>query len=139
MAGDNKRKNSIIFGGLGAAAVVVASLYIMPALYTPGAGSAKASPLRATMDNFFKIRVGEDSPFFSEAKGGKEPYQYEWDFGDGSKSKEKSTSHTYTKEGTYRVELTVTDSTGKQSTIGHEVNVYPQTANFTRDDDILRR
>ena len=139
MANDNKKKNLIVFGGLGAAAIVVASLYIVPMVYTPTGATKKPSPLRATMDNFFKIRVGENSPFFAEAKGGREPYQYEWNFGDGSKSTEKSTSHTFAKEGTYRVELTVTDSTGAKATIGHGVDVYPPNANFTRGDDILRR
>jgi PKD repeat protein len=39
-----------------------------------------------------------------------------WDFGDGSTSDETNPSHTYTDAGIYEVSLTVTDSTGAQST-----------------------
>lgn len=37
---------------------------------------------------------------------------YHWDFGDGAVSEEKTTSHVYEKSGSYRVVLTVTDSSG---------------------------
>ncbi|MEO9294035.1 MAG: PKD domain-containing protein [Nitrososphaera sp.] len=133
----DRKKNMAIFGGLGAAAVIIAALYIMPLFQAPA--TAKSSPLRATADNFFKIRVGEDAPFFSEAKGGKGPYQYQWEFGDGAKSTDKTTTHIYTKEGTYKVILTVTDSTGAKTSVSHDVSVFPRDANFTRGDDIMRQ
>lgn len=132
-----KEKNMAIFGGIGAAAIVVAALYVLPILHNPAA--AKANPLRATADNFFKIKVGENAPFFSQAAGGTEPYQYEWEFGDGTKSAGLSTTHAYEKEGTYKVVLTVTDATGAKTSISHNVSVYSRDANFTRGDDILRR
>jgi len=37
---------------------------------------------------------------------------YEWDFGDGSRSAEPAPTHVYSKTGTYRVKLTVTDDSG---------------------------
>ena len=130
------RKNLVIFGILGAGAIVVAALYIMPLVHAPAA--AKSNPLRATADNFFKVKVGENTPFFSEAKGGTGPYQYKWEFGDGARSSDKTTTHAYAKEGTYRVILTVTDSAGAKTNVAHEVSVYPRDANFTRGEDLTR-
>lgn len=49
-------------------------LYIMPLMHAPAA--AKTNLLRATADNFFKIKVGEKAPLFSEPRGGTEPDQY---------------------------------------------------------------
>jgi len=40
-----------------------------------------------------------------------------WDFGDGETSTERSPSHTYTKEGSYDVTLTVTDDKGASDTL----------------------
>lgn len=37
---------------------------------------------------------------------------YAWDFGDGTSDRGEGTSHTYSKAGTYRVKLTVTDDGG---------------------------
>jgi PKD repeat protein len=48
---------------------------------------------------------------------GREIDSYVWDFGDGSpKGSGMQTSHVYTRAGTYRVLLTVTDDVGRQST-----------------------
>ncbi|EID52994.1 ThuA domain-containing protein [Saccharomonospora xinjiangensis] len=38
---------------------------------------------------------------------------YSWDFGDGGTSTEANPTHTYTENGQYNVQLTVTDATGK--------------------------
>ncbi|EIE98280.1 ThuA domain-containing protein [Saccharomonospora glauca] len=38
---------------------------------------------------------------------------YSWDFGDGNTSTEADPTHTYTENGQYNVQLTVTDATGK--------------------------
>ena len=47
---------------------------------------------------------------------------YKWDFGDGSSSSDRSPSHTYAKNGTYTVTMTVTD--GKlSSAVTREVTV----------------
>ncbi|MCD6478258.1 MAG: PKD domain-containing protein, partial [Candidatus Diapherotrites archaeon] len=41
---------------------------------------------------------------------------YEWDFGDGSTASGVQVKHTFNKEGTYKVKLTVTDSSGNTDT-----------------------
>jgi PKD repeat protein len=42
--------------------------------------------------------------------------KFHWDFGDGGESAEADTTHAYTKEGAYRIVLTVTDRRGAIST-----------------------
>ncbi|KYK22904.1 hypothetical protein AYK21_03340 [Thermoplasmatales archaeon SG8-52-2] len=53
--------------------------------------------------------VGEIIEFTGEASGGVEPYNWSWDFGDGNTSDLKDPSNIYDGEGTYEVNLTVTD------------------------------
>jgi parallel beta-helix repeat protein len=48
---------------------------------------------------------------------------YHWDFGDGSTGEGVSPKHTYTSEGNYTVNLTVTDSNGAQSKSTTYVNI----------------
>jgi len=58
---------------------------------------------------------------------------YSWSFGDGTTSASgPTTSHIYTAPGTYTVRLTVTDSSGLQSTTSHQITVDElPTASFT--------
>jgi len=51
--------------------------------------------------------------------------KYEWSFGDGSSGSGGSTSHTYTKSGTYAIDLTVTDEKGKTSSVSETIIVLP--------------
>jgi PKD repeat protein len=56
---------------------------------------------------------------------------YHWDFGDGTSSDEKVTSHTYEKPGSYRVVLTVKDSSGSDCSMSSDsfvanVNAKPE-------------
>jgi PKD repeat protein len=53
--------------------------------------------------------------FEADVRGGMEPYTISWDFGDGSRenSHGKTIRHTFAEAGTYNVDLTVTDSTGR--------------------------
>ncbi|MFJ9112845.1 S8 family serine peptidase [Streptomyces sp. NPDC102283] len=46
---------------------------------------------------------------------------YAWDFGDGTEGEGAKPSHTYTKAGTYDVELTVTDDSGESGTLTKQV------------------
>lgn len=49
---------------------------------------------------------------------------YSWSFGDGSaRGSGPTPSHTYAAAGTYPVKLTVTDASGKTSSVTHEVSV----------------
>ncbi len=124
----------LIFAALGVGGVIVAMIYVDPELFLSAASSPNAQelPLRIASDSFFKIKVGEESPFVSLAKGGKEPYQYTWNFGDGQVSHLQNATHVYTKEGSYQVLLSVTDSSGAKAYASHDVQVYPPNANFTR-------
>jgi PKD repeat protein len=53
--------------------------------------------------------VGEIIEFTGTASGGVEPYNWSWNFGDGNTSELKDPSNIYNEEGTYDVNLTVTD------------------------------
>jgi PKD repeat protein len=53
--------------------------------------------------------VDEIIEFTGNASGGVEPYNWSWDFGDGNNSDIKDPSNIYIEEGTYEVNLTVTD------------------------------
>ena len=127
------KKYGLVAGIIAAVAIVLVAAYAMPA--------AQPAPkqLGLTADNFFKIRVGEDAPFFAAGRGGVKPYQFTWNFGDGSQSQLANTTHVYTQEGTYTVKLTIRDAVGNTEDVSHTVDVYPANANFTRPDDIMRR
>jgi PKD repeat protein len=53
--------------------------------------------------------------FEANVTGGTEPYTYSWDFDDGSveSDDDETVDHTFDQAGTYNVDLTVTDSTGR--------------------------
>jgi PKD repeat protein len=65
--------------------------------------------------------------FFSGAQStpadGRSIISYRWDFGDGATGSGISVSHKYTREGTFNVNLTVTDNAGLKGAVGHEVPV----------------
>jgi hypothetical protein len=46
-----------------------------------------------------------------------------WTFGDGGTAKGEVVTHTYAKAGTYSIELTVTDSAGRQATVKESLEV----------------
>lgn len=63
---------------------------------------------------------------------------YLWEFGDaaGSTSTEQNPTFTYTKDGSFTVKLTVTDSNGLRSTTQRSVVIVnPTKANFTTEKD----
>lgn len=64
--------------------------------------------------------------FSSEGSNDPDPgdeISYEWDFGDGETSTEANPTHTYTENGDYGAQLTVTDSTGRSSTANEDITV----------------
>ena len=69
--------------------------------------------------NFTADVTGGEAPLaaqFTDASTGS-PTSWLWDFGDGSSSAEQSPTHTYTTEGTYTVNLTVTNAAGSDSEV----------------------
>lgn len=52
---------------------------------------------------------------------------YAWNFGDGSKGTGQKTSHTYAKSGSYKVTLTVTDTSKEVKTTSQTINVAAAT------------
>ena len=50
--------------------------------------------------------------FYGNATGGNKPYNWTWDLGDGTISYDQNATHTYSANGTYTINLTVTDEDG---------------------------
>jgi PKD repeat protein len=65
--------------------------------------------------------------FEANVTGGTVPYTYSWDFGDGSveSDDDESIDHTFDVAGTYNVDLTVTDSTGRTVSDSILITVEP--------------
>ncbi|MCK5031540.1 MAG: PKD domain-containing protein, partial [Thermoplasmatales archaeon] len=59
---------------------------------------------------------------------------YEWDFGDGANGNEVSVEHTYSYIGNYTVNLIITDSQDKTSTISTYANISIQTSDQNGDN-----
>lgn len=60
---------------------------------------------------------------------------YHWDFGDGATASTKDATHAYTKAGTFKVTLRVTNKNGCMDSIPKIVKVFPAPiANFYFDD-----
>lgn len=78
----------------------------------------------------FTTVILDDIDFNGTASGGIEPYNFSWDFGDGNSAYGANVSHNYSVNGTYEVNLTVTDN----DTIG-KVDWYVTYAIIGDDDD----
>ncbi len=59
------------------------------------------------------IGVGQETFFSADAKGGREPYSYEWKFSDGVVLHAQNSTRSFDKPGTYTFDMTVTDANGK--------------------------
>ena len=62
-----------------------------------------------------EVVVGQEAFFVSDAKGGKQPYTFEWKFGDGVVLTTQNATRTFDTPGTYHFDLTVTDADGKKA------------------------
>jgi len=82
----------------------------------------------------YSAKVNEKVQF--DGSGSKDPdgsiVSYEWDFGDGDTDSAQSPLHSYTKEGTYNVTLTVYDDSGAMDA---DVTTVTVTADDTPGDD----
>ena len=62
--------------------------------------------------------------FEADVAGGLEPYTINWDFGDGSSEEsDDDVEHTFDVAGTYNVDLTVTDSSGRTASDSMSITV----------------
>lgn len=50
---------------------------------------------------------------------------YDWNFGDGNSSSDVSPTHTYATDGTFTIDLTVTDVNGCEATASQNATVFP--------------
>ena len=57
-----------------------------------------------------QITAGEESFFRADAKGGDEPYQFEWRFDDGLVLAAQNVTRSFDSVGNHTVQLTVTDA-----------------------------
>ena len=60
------------------------------------------------------LAVGEEGAFLGVARGGKEPYTFEWKFSDGLTLTGQNVTRSFDVPGTYHFEVTVTDADGRQ-------------------------
>ena len=84
------------------------------------------------------LAVGEEGAFLGVARGGKEPYTFEWKFSDGLTLTGQNVTRSFDVPGTYHFEVTVTDADGRQvkstnPTINvlQELSIGDGTANAT--------
>lgn len=71
-------------------------------------------PLVASIEAPSVLDEGTQAVFNAKVTGGKGPYKYSWNFGDGSASSSSaSPTHTFKDNGTYKVQLSVKDASGK--------------------------
>jgi PKD repeat protein len=83
-----------------------------------------------------KALVGETITFNSAATaGGKEPYTYEWDFGDTGTIGLANPTHGYADPGSYTVNLTVTDDLGNTDDFTVIITVF-QLGDANEDGDV---
>ncbi|MEW6603633.1 MAG: PKD domain-containing protein [Thermoproteota archaeon] len=69
------------------------------------------------------LAVGEEGFFYAAAKGGKEPYQFEWRFSDGVVLTAQNATRSFDSPGTYSAVLTVNDADGQKKESNISVKV----------------
>jgi PKD repeat protein len=69
------------------------------------------------------ISLGTNSVLFDATDSSSNVTAWAWDFGDGSTGSGQKTSHSFSRAGTWVVRLTVSDSTGRTSTVTKNVTV----------------
>jgi hypothetical protein len=69
------------------------------------------------------LAVDEEGFFNAAAKGGKEPYLFEWKFSDGVVLTSQNATRSFGSPGKYDIQLTVTDADGDKKISNILVNV----------------
>src|SRR3989442_3886086 len=79
----------------------------------------------STSFTFSPSDPGTDSivNFTGSATGGKQPYDYNWSFGDGNEHPGRTVVHSYLNTGNYSVSLTVADSAGQTATATQAISI----------------
>ena len=103
--------------------------------YTQGDSSPIAKASADVTDGHAPLAVQFSSEGSRHPSG--EPITLQWDFGDGTTSDEANPTHTYTENGSYTAQLTVTDAAGVAGVANVSVvvgNIAP-TVSITFPDD----
>ena len=69
--------------------------------------------------------------FSANAEGGREPYAFQWDFGDAQQSDNATIHHTYENPGNYTATVTVRDSVGQTASDTEQINLSSPAGNDT--------
>ncbi|TMI14247.1 PKD domain-containing protein [Candidatus Bathyarchaeota archaeon] len=75
------------------------------------------------VNNPSHLQASQTIVFSGLASGGVQSYSYTWNFGDGGNGRGQTISHSYSKYGTYRTTVTVTDGAGKTLTASRTLTV----------------
>lgn len=102
---------------------------------------AACNPIAIIEVNPTKVVVDEEVTFdgtgtlINANPEGATAVKYEWDFGDGETANGAEVTHTYTRTGTFKVTLTVTDSAGRKGSATESVKVGESTGSPDDDDE----
>ncbi|MCK9185970.1 PKD domain-containing protein [Candidatus Gracilibacteria bacterium] len=88
--------------------------------------TVRETPLSACFTTNFKEGQAPLDVIFDPACSTGTTANYYWDFGDGASSTDVKPTHTFTKEGTYKVELQITDVDNTVSSFDTEIKVLPK-------------
>lgn len=118
-------KSAIFFSAVGIAVglgimLVIVGNQTLRGIFQPLVGGSSSDKQEnsfpfAIRENYnAKLAVGEEGVFHGIARGGKEPYKFEWKFSDGLTLTGQNVTRSFNVPGTYHIEVTVTDADGKQ-------------------------
>lgn len=120
-------KSAIFFSAIGIAAGIGILLLIVDEqtlgrVFQPLVGGSSdenkqggsSLPFAIRQDYKARLAVGEEGIFKGVARGGKEPYTFEWKFSDGLTLTGQNVTRSFDVPGTYQIEVTVADADGKQ-------------------------
>jgi hypothetical protein len=125
-------KMAAVFGGVGIAVGIIVTLVVLGSqnqgsvfarvveddenpFLNPEFLKTYQTSLRTGAHYKSEVAVGQEAFFVSDARGGKEPYSFEWKFSDGTVLTEQNSTRTFDAPGVYRFDLTVTDADGQKS------------------------